>query len=225
MKISCIIPAFNEAERIINVLNVLVHHPLVDEVIVVNDASTDNTRIALEARSDITLINHEKNKGKTQAVLTGIQKAKHSMVMLIDSDLIGLSEEAITNLIEPILNDQADVTISLRKNALSIYRVAGIDFVSGERVFHKNLLTDFPEELQQLPGFGLEVFMNNITISKNLRLKIIPWNNVISPRKSVKKGIFIGSCEDAKMVFQILSTVSLWTCIYQVYKMKKLSLD
>ena len=225
MKISCIIPAFNEAERIINVLNVLVHHPLVDEVIVVNDASTDNTRGTLEARSDIILINHEKNKGKTQAVLTGIQKAKHTMVMLIDSDLIGLSEEAVTNLIKPILNDQADVTISLRKNALSIYKAAGIDFVSGERVFHKNLLTDFPEELQKLPGFGLEVFMNNITISKNLRLKIIPWNNVISPRKSVKKGFFVGSWEDAKMVFQVLSTVPLWTCIYQVYKMKKLSKD
>ena len=127
MKISCIVPAYNEAKRISNVIHILVDHPLIDEVIVVNDASTDSTQKIIEKISGITLINHEVNRGKTQAVMTGVKKSKNNLIVLIDSDLIGLSKEAITNLILPVVNNKSDMTISLRKNALSIYKMMGID--------------------------------------------------------------------------------------------------
>lgn len=225
MKISCIVPAYNEARRITSVINILTNHELVDEILVINDASTDNTKEILEKISGITLINHEKNLGKTQAVLTGIQQSKNSLVMLIDADLIGLSKEAITDLILPVLNNEADITISLRKNALSIYKIIGLDFVSGERVFAKKLLLENVEKLKNLPGFGLEVFINELIILKKLRLKIVKLNDVISPRKSVKIGFFLGGLGDIKMIIQILSTITILKCIYQNYAMKKLSKD
>jgi glycosyltransferase involved in cell wall biosynthesis len=223
MKVSCVVPAYNEAKRISDVIHILVIHPLIDEVIVVNDASTDNTQKILEKISGITLINHEVNRGKTQAVMTGVKKSKNDLVILIDSDLIGLSKEAITNLILPIVNSESDMTISLRKNALSIYKMMGIDFVSGERVFNKKLLLDHEEKLQHLPGFGLEVFINQLVITQNLRLKVVYWDTVISPRKSAKIGFFLGSLGDLKMILQILKTVPLSNCIYQMYMMRKLS--
>jgi glycosyltransferase involved in cell wall biosynthesis len=223
MKISCIVPAYNETKRISNVLEILVNHDLVDEVIVVNDASTDNTQEILENMSGIILINHEVNKGKTQAVMTGVEKSKNDLIILIDSDLIGLSQKAITDLIIPVTNNSCDITISLRQNALSIYKMLGIDFVSGERVFNKKLLLENEAKLQGLPGFGLEVFINQLVISQNLRLKVVYWDTVISPRKSAKIGFFLGSFGDFKMIVQILKTVSISTCIYQMYTMRKLS--
>ncbi len=223
MKISCVVPAYNEAKRITNVIETLVNHNLIDEVIVVNDCSTDNTREIIEKISGIIVVNQEVNGGKTKAVLTGVNKAKNDLVMLIDADLIGLSEKAIDDLVNPVLEGNADITISLRKNALSVYKMIGLDFVSGERVFNKSLLLDNEEKLKNLPGFGLEVFINNLIISKNLRLKIVNWNTVISPRKSHKLGFFLGSLGDAKMIMQIFKTVPISKCIYQMYMMKKLS--
>lgn len=223
MKISCIIPAYNESGRISDVINVLIPHKLIDDIIVVNDASTDNTEEILEEITGITMISHTKNLGKTQAVVTGLSLAKNDIVMLIDADLIGLSDKAITSLAQPVLDNKADITISLRKNALSIYKILGIDFVSGERVFRKKLLLENIEKLNNLPGFGLEVFINELVISKKLRLKIERWDDVISPRKATKIGFFLGSLGDAKMIMQILSAVSLSKCIYQIYRMRKLS--
>jgi len=115
MKISCIVPAYNEAKRISNVLEILTQHELIDEVIVVNDASTDDIGEVLKDISGIILINHEINKGKTQSVLTGVHHARNDLVMLIDADLIGLSQEAITNLILPVTQGIAEITISLRQ--------------------------------------------------------------------------------------------------------------
>lgn len=222
-KISCIVPAYNEATRILPVLDVLLKHPLIDEVIVINDASSDGTKELLNKVEGIVLVNNEINKGKTKSILTGLHKSKNDTVILIDSDLIGLSQKAITDLIDPVLKDQVDITISLRKNALSIYHMLGIDFVSGERVFEKKILLENEEELLGLPGFGLEVFINNIIISKNLRVRVVGWPEVISPRKSAKLGFFSGSWGDFKMIIHILRTVSLWQIIYQNYKLRKLS--
>jgi glycosyltransferase involved in cell wall biosynthesis len=223
MKISCIVPAYNEAKRISNVLEVLTQHDLVDEVIVINDASTDSTGEVLKNILGITLINHETNKGKTQAVLTGVHRAKNDLIMLIDADLIGLSQEAISNLIVPVTQGTSDITVSLRKNALLAYKLMGIDFVSGERVFNKYLLLDKEKELINLPSFGLEVFINQLIISKKLRLQVVLWDHVISPRKSAKMGFFLGSLGDMKMILQILRTVPLSKCLYQMYAMRKLS--
>jgi glycosyltransferase involved in cell wall biosynthesis len=223
MKVSCIVPAYNEASRIMNVLEVLVHHELVGEVIVVNDASTDDTKELLDKFPGITLINHESNMGKTKAILTGLHQSKYEMVMLIDSDLVGLSSVAIADLITPVLVGTADITISLRYNALSIYKLFGIDFVSGERVFAKRLLLEHEEVLRTLPGFGLEVFMNQLIIKNGLRLRVVVWPTVISPRKSVKIGFFAGVLGDMRMIAQIIHTVSLYTCLYQMYMMRKLS--
>lgn len=223
MKVSCIIPAYNEEQRISSVISAVLGHHLIDEIVVVNDASSDDTRNILERMSGITLINHEINKGKTQAVLTGIKMARNDYVVLIDSDLIGLSKEALTALIEPVTSGNADMTISLRKNALGVYKMLGVDFVSGERVFHRDVLLEHEEKLKNLPGFGLEVFKNNLIIAKKMRLQIVHWKEVISPRKSVKMGFFAGSIGDFKMILQILKTVSLTTVIYQMYMMRKLS--
>jgi glycosyltransferase involved in cell wall biosynthesis len=201
-KISCIVPTFNEASRIGNVLDVLTKHPLIEEVIVINDGSADNSEVLLKKRNDIKLISYSKNRGKTLALKEGFKAARNDMIVMIDSDLIGLDTEAVTALIDPVQKDQADIAISLRKNALLVYLFFNLDFVSGERVFNRKILGDL-EQLDKLPKFGFESYLDKIILEKNLRLTVVYWPNVISPRKMVKEGLYAGVIDEYKMIRQI----------------------
>jgi glycosyltransferase involved in cell wall biosynthesis len=223
MKVSCIIPAYNEGPRIKSVLDVIGNCPSVDEIIVINDASTDNTREILEKYTNITLINQEINQGKTKAVLLGLKKSKNDLVVTIDADLLGLSIETVESLISPVVEGKVGMTISLRSNSLSTYKMLGIDFVSGERVFNKNILLSKEDELVALPNFGLEVFMNEQIINSNLPIQVVIWDKVISPRKFDKMGFLLGSLGDLKMIQQILATVSLQKCVRQIIALRKLA--
>lgn len=68
MKVSCIVPVYNEAKRVLAVLDALIHHEMIDEIIVVNDGSTDDSELLLKEVKGIKFITYTKNKGKTQAL-------------------------------------------------------------------------------------------------------------------------------------------------------------
>jgi glycosyltransferase involved in cell wall biosynthesis len=221
MKVSCIIPVYNEAERVGAVLDAVVGHPLVDDIVVINDASTDRSLEVLKGRQGFRLISFDKNRGKSYSVMTGFGQCKNDLVLTLDSDLVGLTPEAIAALIEPVVSGQADMTFSLRKNSLPIFKLLGIDFVSGERVFSRRLLKD-PSHLATLPGFGLESYLNQLAIEQSLRIKIVWWPNVISPRKAKKFGWWKGTKGDFRMVMQILSMLKISGVVSQILKLRTL---
>lgn len=222
-KISCIISAYNEESRIGRVLDALKDHPLIDEIIVVDDGSTDRTREIANANPKVQLISLLVNNGKSNAIALGIGQARNTLLMLLDADLIGLTHENITALAQPVLSGNADITISLRKNSLRIYKLIGFDFYSGERVFPKILLADYLETLKKLPGFGLETFMNELTIERRYRIVVVPWRNVSHARKSDKIGFWKGRKEELRMAFQILKMLSLGKIIRQNYALLSLT--
>ena len=73
-KISVIVPAYNEEKKIVGVINSLFNSNSFDQIICVNDGSTDNTLQLLKKFKKITLINLKKNHGKGFAVAAGIKK-------------------------------------------------------------------------------------------------------------------------------------------------------
>lgn len=90
MLVSVIIPAYNEEQTILQVLENVQALPLQKQIIVVNDGSTDNTHKLLEKISyndEITVIHHEENKGKGQAIRSGIPHIKGSSVVIQDADM------------------------------------------------------------------------------------------------------------------------------------------
>jgi|SRR3989344_5684573 len=223
-KVSCIIAAYNEGPRIDAVLSVISNNSLVDEIIVVNDGSEDNTKAIVEKYPNVQLISYSKNKGKTFAIMEGLSLAKSDIVMLLDADLVDLNNKDIENLILPVTSGQADVSMSIWQNSLLPCKILGIDFQSGQRVFYKKIIPDL-EVLSHLPKYGLEIFINNIIVENKLKLKIVNWDTVVAIRKSQKIGWWYGTFGDIKMTFQVVSTIPLSKFIFQIKDLKSLSVD
>jgi glycosyltransferase involved in cell wall biosynthesis len=220
-KVSCIIPAYNEAQRIRDVLDVVCGHQYVNEVIVINDGSKDNIVDILKDDKRINFISYTKNQGKAYAVLQGMQAAKNNLIMMLDSDLIGLTKEDLNNLILPAISNEVGLSISLRGNSLKIYKKLGIDIFSGERVFDKKILLENKDALEKL-RYGLEVFMNSKIIKNNLKIKVVYMPNLSHARKQEKVGFIKGFFEELKMSFEVVKTVGIFKIINQFHKMLKL---
>ena len=218
--LSCIIPAYNEASRIEAVLRSVVGHPLIDEVIVVDDGSSDGTAEVVKGIDGVRLIVLPQNKGKTWAVTVGIEAATGDTLMFVDADLLGLDAAHLTALIAPVQQVKADITISLRANAPRPWHWIGIDYISGERVMPRGLLVDQIDAMRALPKFGLEVFMNSLLIRQNARIAIVHWPEVESPLKGAKFGWAEGLKRDVKMIRDMAQTVGLLGLAAQVYRMR-----
>lgn len=118
VKLSIVIPAFNEAatiERVLDRVSESVSH--FHEVIVVDDASTDQTaaRVENRARLDprIRLLRHKQNAGKTAALRTGFAAVTGDLVVVQDADL-EYDPADIPDLIAPILDGRGDVSLGSR---------------------------------------------------------------------------------------------------------------
>ena len=110
MNVSLIIPAYNEADHLPHLLNVI--PSVVTEVIVVDDGSSDETPLIAKNYRAV-LVQHTENQGKGASMISGIQKAAGDIVVFMDADLQHHPED-IEKLLAPILEDSADLTIGVR---------------------------------------------------------------------------------------------------------------
>jgi len=115
MKLSIIIPVYNEKETIEEILKRVGSVPQDKEIIVVDDASTDGTTEWLRERAgkDVNVLFHQKNRGKGAALKTGFERVTGDIVIIQDADL-EYDPGEYGRLIEPILDGRADVVYGSR---------------------------------------------------------------------------------------------------------------
>ena len=174
--ISIIMPAYNEASKIKNTLENIYSIEEIDEIIVVDDGSSDNTSeiVSTIESKKIKLFKLEQNKGKGYALNYGLNIAMENadIIGFLDADL-GSSSKEVKKLIDSILNNEADVIIAKfppakKKGGLgfvkglakkSVLEMTGKELdaiLSGQRLFKKEVLNKFDE----IPfGYGVEVGM------------------------------------------------------------------
>src|SRR5215831_10883669 len=113
MKLSILIPAYNEGQTIAEVLRRIAETHVDAEIVVVDDGSTDGTRDVLRSRHDMTVIFHERNAGKGAAIRTGLGYVTGEVVIVQDADL-EYSPQDYPVLLAPILSGDADVVYGSR---------------------------------------------------------------------------------------------------------------
>jgi glycosyltransferase involved in cell wall biosynthesis len=117
MSLSVVIPVYNERQTIDEILRRVLATGLVDEVIVVDDGSTDGTREHLRevapSMPKVRLVFHETNRGKGAAVSTGIRAATCDLVLIQDADL-EYDPRDYPVLLAPIQEGKADVVYGSR---------------------------------------------------------------------------------------------------------------
>ncbi|HEY1037302.1 MAG TPA: glycosyltransferase family 2 protein, partial [Candidatus Paceibacterota bacterium] len=96
--VSVIIPAFNEGQTIGSIVSTALSHPLVKEVIVVDDGSWDDT-VAVARAAGASVAVHRRNQGKAAAMDTGVGKASADVIFFIDADIVGFTHKMMNDAI------------------------------------------------------------------------------------------------------------------------------
>ncbi len=106
-KCTLIIPAYNEEKTIKKVITSSINSVYVDEVIVVDDGSSDKT-FEIASKTGVIVIRNEKNRGKGVSIKEGIKKAQNEVICIIDADLPEWTPSKINLIIKPVAISEVD---------------------------------------------------------------------------------------------------------------------
>lgn len=205
-KVTLIIPAFNEAATIAGVIKSAQFSELIDEIIVVNDGSSDNTQKICE-ENRIKTINIPQNTGKGNAIWEGISSFESEIYLFLDADLIGLNDKHIKSLLEPVLLNEAKMTVGIFKNGEFWTTLSQkiTPFLSGQRAIRKEVLTSLNDFSKS--GFGIETLLT-IHVRKNkIAYKTVCLESLTHLVKEKKIGLIRGFIYRMKMYYEILKQV------------------
>lgn len=182
--LSVLIPAYNEANTIGRVLKALDATRLIHEVIVIDDASTDETPEIIQAYKPasyvIQILKHEKNQGKGAAIRTGLQKVTGNYVLIQDADL-EYDPVDIPSLLDPIKRGRATVVYGNRLTGVHtnmfFWHLVGNKFLNFVvNILFNAILMDMETGYKVIPTDlmrSIKLSANSFTIEPEITCKLL----------------------------------------------------
>ena len=207
MKTTAIVPVFNEEKTIRNILFTLNNSELIDEIVVVDDGSTDNSLEEIksferEMSKKLKDISLKKNLGKGDAVRIATKNLETDILFFCDGDLTNLNEEHIKQILKPFNHEKNIMSVGITQ----LYGKVGTFLyknllLSGERALP---YTHFKEIRRDplIEKYGLEAVMNDYCKRNNILIHKYILKDVEGTLKSKKWNR--GSYYLIKEIFEII---------------------
>ncbi|NOY56241.1 MAG: glycosyltransferase family 2 protein [Actinobacteria bacterium] len=201
--VTAIVAAYNEAPRIGRVLDVLTTYRGFEEVIVVDDGSTDGTADVVAAYP-VTYLRIEPNQGKGHAMDVGVAHARTDVIFFADADIDGLTHEMIAETVQPVLDGSCEMFILMRNRKIYYLRLLMrfIPLLGGERAVTKRLWEQLPDRYKV--RFRIEAGLNFYAVyyGKGLRYRV--FRGISQTVKEEKYGFWPGLMRRLRMFGDIV---------------------
>lgn len=198
MKVSCVIPAYNEGRTVAAVIKAARQAAQVAEVIVVSDGSTDGTAEAAAAAGAEVVIRLPRNLGKGGAVIAGVRRAGEPVILLLDADLEHLNPAEIEALLQPVLRGTCQMAVGVLASDL-VQRA--LPSLTGLRAVRKEVLLAHPK--LAATGYAFERALTDLARRGRWKVARVPFTGVIHRRKEKKYGLIQGYRGKVRMAVEV----------------------
>lgn len=206
--VSAIIPIYNEEKFLANFLAALLQSSAIDEIICVDDGSTDRSREILHQYTDtIRIIELPQNTGKGAALAAGIKAAHGDIVLFLDADLKNLNDLHIQALLDPLLAKRARVVVGYCKTSENPLNMN--ELISGQRAYFRSDLEPFLDEMAA-KRFGIEMYLNSLFHPANvLSIPLMKLRSAYKFEKYPPDVAFTEYCREGKeIIISLPATVT-----------------
>ena len=175
--ITAVICVYNEERTVGGVVKTVLDCDTIDEAIVVNDGSTDNTAQILGqflGDDKFRYVEFNENMGKSYAMTKGVELAKGDVILFIDADIIGFESKHIEQLVLPLIHGEADMVIGQpypNEMRRRLNPLRPLELLAGERALYKKDILPIVDRIRT-SKYGVETLMVLYYKSQGKRIKI-----------------------------------------------------
>lgn len=212
MNIVAVIPARNESETVAGVVSAVLQHPQISRVIVSDSASTDETGAKAKlAGAEVVHVNRP-GKGEAMAAATNyVEDATH--FLFLDADLLGLTKEGISGIIE--LLQKADMAIGIQDRGwfINFFTIHVFPWISGQRIVPRDLWDALPIEFKT--GYRVEIALNFFARKLGKKVRACTLGGVGALLQEEKRsGVIVGFAGRLQLIIEVVSTIFLVRLLY-----------
>lgn len=218
-RISVVIPAYNEEKTIFEVI-AATKNEFIDDVIVVNDGSSDDTENEAR-RAGATVVTLAHNVGKGAAMDVGVACARHDIICFLDADVLGLTKQKLDAIILPVAEWNYEMFVGICRRKIywlnKIIRVSPI--LGGERVIKRKVWESVLPKYKK--NFQIEIALNYHVKKSGGRMGFLLLPNLTHLTKEIKHGLAVGILERLLMAADIVwisSRLYIFDSIARIFK-------
>jgi len=167
----------------------------IDEVIVVDDGSADDTSDAAAKFEFVEVLTLQPNRGKAGAMFAGVEKAAGEIIIFLDADLLRMKVEHIKSILDPVIEGRTPMSMGVFRGGRgsTTFAQTVAPGLSGQRAVKKDLLLPLMDNQEVLSSrFGIELALNDLQNKHDFKMETVIIHGASHVMKEEKRGWLSG---------------------------------